>query len=293
MRKLRHVGLLVLLAVVSLSSVAHAQAVLSAGFENAFDLADAGLPVPIALVPGKTAADLVGMGVGPDDTGYYWWSDGTVSLGSAVSTYEYGAPRPYLAATGQQARNIVGMAVDYTNDVYTYYLDGTVSIGTAYDLDAINSDVPYTLPRGYIPGDIVGAALMDEDIMLFMRDGTFHISDISDYDTFTNAATSYQMERYAVPAGWTGNHILGLDFADTNGQVFTIYSTNRRVVQAPTAVRRRILDRDRTRRRRVTRLRDPQPQPPQVQQQDGVNIGPNGITLRKDGWSFTLPTAPK
>ena len=186
------------------------------------------------------------------------WSDGTVSLGSAVSTYEYGAPRPYHAAVGQQPRNIVGMAVDYTNDVYTYYLDGTVSIGMAYDLDAIDSDVLYSLPRGYIPGDIVGAAMMDEDIMLFMRDGTFHISDVNDYDKFTTAATSYQMERYAVP---------------------------------PTAARRRVLDRDQTRRRRVTRLRDPQPQPA-GKQKDGVNIGPDGITLRKDGWSFTLPSSP-
>ena len=228
MQTTRYAGVLLFSIAVLCSGTSHGQAVMSAGFANAFDLADAGLPAPIALVPGKTAAELVGLGVGPDDTGYYWWSDGTVSLGSAVSTYEYGAPRPYHAAVGQQPRNIVGMAVDYTNDVYTYYLDGTVSIGTAYDLDAIDSDVLYSLPRGYIPGDIVGAAMMDEDIMLFMRDGTFHISDVNDYDKFTTAATSYQMERYAVPAGWTGNHVLGMDFADSNGRLFTIYSTNRR-----------------------------------------------------------------
>ncbi len=281
------------IAVVGLAaSNAHGQAVLSAGFDNAFDLADSGWPAPILLPPGKSASTLVGMGVGPDDTGYFWWSDGTVSLGTADSTYAYSAPRPYTLANGQQPGNIVGIAVDYTGDVYTYYVDGSVSIGTPYDLDAIDSDVLYALARGYTPRDIVGAAMMDEDIMLFMRDGTFHISDVDDYDEFTNAATAYEMERYSIPAGWSSAHILGMDFADTDGRLYTIYSVaapSNQPSVARTNTRRRILDRDRNRnRRRQTTTQQQQPLRQQPQQ-DGVNIGPGGITLRKDGWSLTLP----
>jgi len=287
-------GLVLVVGIVgAVSFGANAQAVLSAGFDDIFDLADSGWPAAIVLPPGKTASNLVAMGVGPDDTGYFWWSDGTLSEGSADSTYQYRSPRPYSLAAGQQPGNIVGIAVDYTGDVYTYYLDGTVSIGTPYDLDAIDSDVLYALRRGYTPRDIVGVAMMDEDVMLFMRDGTFHISDIDDYDEFTNSASNYQSERYTIPSGWTSNHILGMDFADTNGLLFCVYSTNRSLNRAPTATTnslRRILDRDRTRRRKqrtTGTTRQVQPQ------EDGVDVGPGGITLRKDGFSLTLPSAPK
>lgn len=278
------------------SFTANAQAVLSAGFLNAFDLSDSTRPAPILLPPGKSVTGLVAMGVGPDDTGYFWWSDGTLSEGSATSTYQYRAPSPYSVAVGQQPANIVGIAVDYTGDVYTYYLNGTVSIGTPYDLDTVDSNVIYQLRRGYLPRDIVGVAMKDEDIMLFMSDGTLHISDINDYDEFTNTATNFQMDRYTIPTGWSYNQVLGLDFADTNGLLFSVLSTNSGLNRAPTATAnslRRILDRDRTRRRTRRTAATNQPVQPQVQQQeDGVAFGPGGITVRKDGFSLTLPTAP-
>jgi hypothetical protein len=275
---------------------ANAQAVLSGGFQNAYDLADSSRPASILLPPGKSVTGLVAMGVGPDDTGYFWWSDGTLSEGSATSTYQYQQPRPYSVAVGQQPGNIVGIAVDYTSDVFTYYLDGTVSIGTPYDLDATDSGVIYELRRGYMPRDIVGVAMRDEDIILFMSDGTFHISDVNDYDKFTNASPTFQMERYTIPAGWSYNQVLGLDFADTNGFLFSILSTNSgfsRTNSATANGRRRILDRDRT-RRRTTRIpaATQQVQPQAQQQEDGVDFGPGGITVRKDGFSLTLPTAP-
>ncbi len=204
---------------------AYSQAIITAGFDTRPDLADGGDTTALTLPSGKSAQQLVGLGVDIRDTGYFWWSDGTVTQGSGHYAYDLGRAQRFDVPFGKRVSQIAGMAIDETGEVYTYFNDFTVSIGDPFDLDSVDRPRPYLLPVGYDPRDIIGVGILDDDVALFFRDGSHHYTDISDYRNFTVTAPDYESSTFTLPVGFNTNNIAGMDFADSDGRLYTMFVT--------------------------------------------------------------------
>lgn len=252
---------------------AYSQAVITAGFDNRPDLADAGDTTAVVLPVGKTAQQLVGLGVDISDTGYFWWSDGTVTQGTGRGASDLAGAQRFDVPFGKRVSDIAGMAIDESGDVYTYYRDFTVSIGDPFDLDSVDRPRPYLLPIGYGPNDIIGIGMLGDDVALFFRDGTHHYTDVDDYRNFTITAPDYERGRYTMPRGFIVNNIAGMDFADSDGRLYTMFGTTQRF--NPPAQTTGFAS---TKTGTTTTT------------QNTFASTTKGVTVSKDGWSLTLPS---
>ena len=263
---------------------AYSQAMITAGFENRPHLADGGDSLSVVLPAGKSAQQLVGLGVDISNTGYFWWSDGTVTQGSGNYAADLAGAQRYHVPFGKRVSEIVGIAIDKTGEVYTYFNDYTVSIGDPFDLDAIDRPRPYLLPVGYVPNDIIGVGMLDDDVVLFFRDGTHHYTDVDDYRNFTITAPDYESSTFTVPSGFTTSNIAGMDFADADGRLYTMFVTpqqpNNQHVQPASFTQ------SRTRRTTSNGISTTS----HSTTYQGFTTANNGITISKGDWSLTLPT---
>lgn len=250
---------------------AYSQAVIMAGFQDRPDLADGNSTTSVVMPHGKAAEDLVGLGVDVTDRGYFWWADGTVTQGTGRGAADLAGPREFDLPFGKRVSDIAGMAIDETGDVYTYYRDFTVSVGDPFDLDSVDRPRPYLLPLGYDAKDIVGVGMLGDDVALFFRDGSHHYTDASDYRNFTITAPDYESSRFTLPRGFNTDHIAGMDFADSDGRLYTLFDANHAVQPAGFT---------------TTHVRKTQTVTPH----NTVASTADGITIAKDGWSLTLPS---
>lgn len=255
---------------------AYSQAMITAGFDTRPDLADGRNTTHTVLPAGRTAQELVGMGVDISDRGYFWWSDGMVTQGTGKFANDLAREQRFDLPFGKRVSEIVGMAIDENGDVYTYFNDYTVSIGDPFDLDSVDRPRPYLLPRGYVANNIIGVGMMDDDVVLFFRDGTHHYNDISDYRNFTITASDYQRSTFTIPTGYTTSNIAGMDFADSDGRLYTLFVTRQQNNNRNRQVQPTGFASNRTRQTTTTT-------------QTNYVPANNGITIAKDGWSVTLP----
>jgi hypothetical protein len=99
-----------------------------------------------SLPPGKTPADIVGIGIAKDDHVFAWYKDRTVSSGTTGDLDKYRKPYAFSLPPGKTTNDIVAMAIACSDDhVYTWYADGTVSSGTSEDLDLYRAPYHYDL----------------------------------------------------------------------------------------------------------------------------------------------------
>jgi hypothetical protein len=224
----RSTAILAVLAAIAFAFVtapAYSQAVLMSGFAEQADLSDGGVSNGMVLPHGKSAADMVGVGVDRNNRGYFWWGDGTVTQGTGYSAYDYASARRFDLPFGKHADDIVAMAIDESGRVYTYYDDFTVSIGDPFELDAIDRPRPYVLRAGYMPRNIIDAGILDGDVILFFNDGTHHYTDIDNYRNFTRTAPDYDQGQFRLPPGYGMKDVVGMDFADKDGKLYTVFAS--------------------------------------------------------------------
>ena len=76
-----------------------------------------------SLPPGKSPADIVGMGIaGSNDHVYVWFDDGTVSSGTSSNLDQYRALYGYSLPPGKSTCDIAGMGIAGSNDrVYAWF----------------------------------------------------------------------------------------------------------------------------------------------------------------------------
>ena len=76
-----------------------------------------------SITAGKTASDIVGMGIaGSNDHVYVWYKDGTVSSGRSNDLDRYRQRYRYSLPTGKTPSDIVGMGIAGSNDqVYDWF----------------------------------------------------------------------------------------------------------------------------------------------------------------------------
>jgi len=289
---------------------AYSQAMITAGFDTRPDLADGGNTTHTVLPAGRTAQQLVGMGVDISDTGYFWWSDGTVTQGTGKFANDLARAQRFDLPFGKRVSEIVGMAIDENGDVYTYFNDYTVSIGDPFDLDSIDRPRPYLLPLGYVPNNIIGVGMMNDDVILFFRNGTHHYNDISDYRNFTVTASDYQRSTFTLPAGYNTSNIAGMDFADSDGRLYTMFVTRQQNNNTSHRTTRHIQTSHNVQQGGVTHstTRRTTQNGFTTTSHHGMQHGFNnnfhtthlnsshntrhtnsGITIAKDGWALTLP----
>ncbi len=94
--------------------------------------------------PGKSAKNIVGIGISAGDKVYVWFSDGTVSSGTSWDLNSYRETYNYSLPPGKSPSDIVGMGVSAGDKVYAWYSDGTVSSGSSKDLDIYRTLYSYT-----------------------------------------------------------------------------------------------------------------------------------------------------
>lgn len=117
--------------------------------------ADAGVaPYTCTFPAGKSANDLVGVGISNNNNIIYWYNDGTRSKGTSRNA-SVETPAPYTLATGKNPNDVLAIGIKHSNNFcYYWYKDGTVSSGSSTVGDShSHGTVSYTLPAVSIPTD--------------------------------------------------------------------------------------------------------------------------------------------
>lgn len=121
---------------------------------GAVTLGDDDQPRRVALPPGYSLEDIVGVGV-DKTTGdvHAWYGDGTVSTGTAFDLDATLAPRPYRAAAWPEGTpwDIRDVDLDAAGEARAWFRNGTTSAGTVEDLAAHRLPSKYALPE-FAPG---------------------------------------------------------------------------------------------------------------------------------------------
>lgn len=150
------------------------------------DLDRARAPYSYTLPPGKSPADIVGVGIASDDHVFAWYRDGTVSSGTSNDLDRYRAPYRYSLPSGKTPADIVGIAIACLDGhTYVWYRDGTVSSGSSADLDRARAPYTYTLPPGKTPTDVVDMGIAKDDrVYAWYRDAKVSSGTTNDLDRY-------------------------------------------------------------------------------------------------------------
>ncbi|SIN64867.1 Murein DD-endopeptidase MepM and murein hydrolase activator NlpD, contain LysM domain [Parasphingorhabdus marina DSM 22363] len=114
---------------------------------------------------------------GSSDRVYYWYHDGTLSIGTSTNPAAYESSRP----SGQpKGKFLAAAAIAGSNDhVYYWYEDGTVSQGTSTNPTRYGGYQPYSLPSSKkLAG--VAIAKSDDKTYYWYTDGTRSVGSTTD-----------------------------------------------------------------------------------------------------------------
>ncbi|MFB6455754.1 M57 family metalloprotease [Chitinophaga sp. Hz27] len=137
------------------------------------------------LIPGKTANDIVDIGIANTNIVYAWYKDGTVSNGGflGINTYPFlNSTYSYSVPPGKTYASIVGISINKTDGrCYAWYNDGTYSVGTSSNLGYYQDPAPYTVPAGKSFSDIkaVGIAQSSQWCYFWYKDNTVSTGSVS------------------------------------------------------------------------------------------------------------------
>src|SRR3569833_417966 len=152
---------------------------------------------PYTLPTGKTANDVVAVGVARNTHVIFWYSDGTVSEGTSTNASAYAAPVSYTVPAGETVTNIIAMSIakQGSNNVYTWYKDGTATVGSTTNLAAVRSNYAYTVASGKSVSDIVGIGFNGSDDHTFVWYNTGTAKSVSSgitnqFDYYFGATTA-------------------------------------------------------------------------------------------------------
>lgn len=171
----------------------------------------------VSLSSGKTANQIVGMGISVAGDVYTWYDDGMVTAGSSTALDDARAQYAYALPSGYDPFDIVAMAIANDGDVYTWYADGKRSIGSSSDLDAHSAPATYTLPPGKTAADIVEIDIaVDSDVYTWFDNSTVSIGTSTDLDAHAAPVA------FTRPPGVTVSEIVGIAIAN-DGDVYGWY----------------------------------------------------------------------
>lgn len=172
------------------------------------------------LYPKTKEIIAIAIGSYPQDRIYFWYDDGTFSVGTMGDSEAYSSPANYTMPSGKTPEDIVGMDTHrYGNRVYTWYRDGTFSIGNPVNLDTLGSLINYSVASGKNPEDIVEVTIaweyeldpphnyVSSSFQVWYQDGTYggshgHPEDLN----FTSALSG----NYIVADGKGPNDVVGI-----------------------------------------------------------------------------------
>lgn len=180
---------------------------------------------PYSLPPGKTPADIVGVGIAGNDRVYAWYRDGTVSSGTTSNLGRHMVSSPYALPQGKTPEDVVGMAIACSDDhVYAWYRDRTVSSGSSSSLDRYRSRYAYSTPGGRSPAQIAGMGIAGDDrVYAWYVDGT------------TSSGTTAALGSHRAPAPYTSvppvlerpqqapGDVVGMGIACSDSHVYAWY----------------------------------------------------------------------
>lgn len=147
-------------------------------------------------------APIVGIGAAPGGDRYYWYADGTVSVGSDVDFEATQGRMPYTLPDGKHPWDIIAMAIRGDNSrVVTFYANGEFSVGSSQDLGAYRDPRPFELPPGKRVEDIVGigCAGSESRFVAFYSNGTFSVGP--DGLARRLFVTGQKLSPYQIPPG--------------------------------------------------------------------------------------------
>lgn len=111
---------------------------------------DDGAPLQVALPPGYSIEDVVGVGI-DKATGdvHVWYGDGTVSTGTLFDFDVRQAPRPFKVAAWPEGTpwDIRDADLDFAGEARAWFRNGTASAGTVLELAAHQLPVKVAIPE--------------------------------------------------------------------------------------------------------------------------------------------------
>lgn len=88
------------------------------------------------LAGSHTADDVAGVATAANGHVYAWYSDGTVSEGTASDLGAYAAPKTYTLPPGRTRSELLGFGIANDGHAYAWYTAGKASAGATTDLNS-------------------------------------------------------------------------------------------------------------------------------------------------------------
>lgn len=176
------------------------------------NLSSASARTTFAIPPSKVMVDIVGVAV--DKTShkvYYWYADGTRSVGDDTDADKYEAPTPFsLGATNFAAKDIVGVGIASSSHVRYFFRksDDTLAVseGTSHDVDYYGGAVPVTMPPARKASDVIGVDLAANDhVYTWYRDGRVSHGTLSNLAQYN--ANPANLPQFDMPEGSKPGHV--------------------------------------------------------------------------------------
>ncbi len=137
---------------------------------------------------GKSATDLVGIGIASDGHAYAWYSDATVSAGTPTDLSSYRPPQHFDPAPGKKAGDVIDVEIAANDYCFAWYADRSVSFGTSRNLAAHDQARPYTLYGSHGPTQLLGVAIAGSNdyVYAWYKDGTVSVGTAHDLNWHGN-----------------------------------------------------------------------------------------------------------
>jgi hypothetical protein len=165
--------------------------------------------------------NLVDMDINLNDSCYYWYRTGMMSVGTDISSAAYIALKPYTLPTGKTPYDVVAVGIAKTSHVFFWYDDGTVSEGTSTNASAYAAPISYTVPSGETVTNIVAMSIAKQgssNVYTWYKDGTATVGST------TNLASVRSNYAYTVASGKTVSDIVGIGINGSDDHTFVWYN---------------------------------------------------------------------
>lgn len=169
----------------------------------------------------SSIGNIVDMDMNLHDSCYYWYKDGTMSVGTYTNSTAYIALKSYSLPAGETPSTVVAIGIANNNYCYFWYADGTYSVGNSGNASAHSAPASYTVPSGESTTTIVAMSIAKQgssNVYTWYKDGTATVGSAS------NLASVRSNYTYTVASGRTVSDIVGIGIAGSNDHTFVWYN---------------------------------------------------------------------